>query len=327
MWEILAPPKRRHSILVAKGRVEDGMSLMEEAMVAAVAGELGAMATGRIYCNMIDICEKLADYRRAGEWDEEAKRWCDRVGHSSGFPGICRVKRAEIMRLRGAWAEAEQEARRASGELKEFLDFAAAAFYQIGEIRFHVGDLGAAEEAFRKAHELGRDPQPGLARLRLAQGNAEAARNLINRALTDDTLTPLDRARLLPAQIEIALAAKDLDAARSGTEELQAIAGAFGSQALEAAAGAAEGRLRLAEDQLEEAAENLLRSCKLWRQSGLPYEEARTRLMLGMAYRAQGADDLAELELDTARSAFERLGAILDVRRAAELLGRGATET
>ena len=231
------------------------------------------------------------------------------------------------MRLRGDWAEAEQEARRASGELEELVIYAGAAFHQIGEIRLLVGDLGAAEEAFRQAHQLGRDPQPGLARLRLAQGNTEAARNLIDRALADDTLTRLDRARLLPAQIEIALAAQDLDAARSGTEELRTIVGAFGSLAFEAAAGAAEGSLQIVEDQFEEAAESLLRSCKLWRQCGLPYEEARSRLMLGMAYRAQGADDLAELELDTARSTFERLGAILDVRRAAELLGRGVTET
>ncbi len=317
----------RGCILMAMGQTEDGMPLMEEAMVAAVAGELGAMTTGRIYCNMIEICEKLADYRRAGEWDEEAKRWCDRVGHDSGFPGICRVKRAEIMRLRGSWEEAEQEARRASGELKELLSYAGAAFHQLGEIRLHVGDHDGAEDAFRQARHLGRDPQPGLARLRLAQGNTQAARNLIDRALMDDTLTRLDRARLLPARIEIALAARDLDAARSDTGELRAIAGAFGSRAFGAAAGAAEGRLRFAEDQFEEAAESLLRSCKLCRESGLPYEEARSRLMLGVTYRAQGTDDLADLEFDTARSAFERLGAKLDARHAAELLSHGAAES
>ena len=112
-------------VLVAMMRVDEGMALMETVMAAALGGELGARTTGRIFCNMMDICERLADYRRAGEWDDAARRWCVRTGHSSGFPGICRVRRAGIMRVRGQWSEAEQEARCASLELKDFLDFAA----------------------------------------------------------------------------------------------------------------------------------------------------------------------------------------------------------
>lgn len=310
----------RGCILLASGRVQDGMSLMEEALAATLAGELSAMTTGRIHCNMIEICEKLADYQRAGEWDEEAKRWCDRVGHHSGFPGICRVKRAKLSRLRGAWAEAEQEARKACDELADFLDFSAVAIYEIGEVRLHMGDLTGAEEAFRQAHQLGQDPEPGLALLRLAQGNVVAARNFIERSMIDDNLTSLDRAHLLPAQIEISLAMKDMDAARSQVEELQAIAGKFGSKALEAAAACGQGRLHFCEDHLEEAADDLRRSCKLWRESGLVYDEARSRLMLGTVYRAQGAEDLCDLELESAKAVFERLGATLDLVRATELL-------
>jgi tetratricopeptide (TPR) repeat protein len=217
----------RGSILVARGQVAAGLELMEEAMVAAVAGELGARTTGRIYCNMIDTCERLADYRRAGEWEEAARRWCERVGHSSGFPGICRVRRAELMRLRGIWTDAEQEARRACAELEDFLGFAAVAFQEIGEIRLLVGDLAEAEQAFGRAQDLGRDPQPGLARLRLAQGNTVTARALIDRALADNAAGRLGRGALLPTQMEIALAQNDLDTARAVAEELQAIAEAY----------------------------------------------------------------------------------------------------
>ncbi len=310
----------RGSILLAMGRVDDGLALMEEAMVAAVAGELSPMTTGRIYCNMIGICEKLADYRRAGEWDEEARRWCERFGHRSGFPGVCRIKRAELMRLRGAWAEAEAEARRACGELKDFLGFIGQALQQVGEIRLARGDLAGAEEAFRQAHERGGSPEPGLARIRLAQGNAQAARPLIDQALAQSSLTRLDRARLLPIRVEVALALHDLDAARSAAEELSAISQAFASKALEAAASHAQGSVWLADGQAANAAECLRRACTLWRESGLPHEEACSRLLLGMAYRAQGDEDFAELELSTAHSVFERLGAALDLRRSAELL-------
>jgi class 3 adenylate cyclase/tetratricopeptide (TPR) repeat protein len=310
----------RGGILVARGQVADGLELMEEAMVAAVAGELGAKTTGRIYCNMIDTCEKLADYRRAGEWEEAARRWCERVGHDSGFPGICRVKRAELMRLRGTWADAEQEARRACAELEDFLSFAAAAFQEIGEIRLLVGDLDGAEQAFGRAQELGRDPQPGLAKLRLVQGNAAAGRALIDRALADEAAGQLGRGHLLPVRIEIALTQDELEIARSAAEELRAIAETFGSGALMAAAAHAHGALQLAEHQPREAATNLRQACRLWKDSAVPYEEARSRLLLGTAYRAQGSNELASLELEAARAAFERLGAILDRDRATEIL-------
>jgi hypothetical protein len=131
--------------MVAKNLVDQGMEIMEEAMIDAVAGELGALATGKIYCNMIDICEKLADYRRASEWDQEARRWCKRVSNESGFPGVCRVKRAEIMRFKGDWTEAEGEARRACNELSDFPGFAATGLIIIGEIRLRLGDFSGAE--------------------------------------------------------------------------------------------------------------------------------------------------------------------------------------
>ncbi|HEU4640976.1 MAG TPA: protein kinase, partial [Gemmatimonadaceae bacterium] len=237
----------RGRILVAQGRLAEGMALIDEAMVAATSGQLGPRTTGRTYCNMMSTCGKLADYRRAGEWSEEARRWSTRHTES-GFPGICRVHRAELLRLRGAWPEAELEARRASTELEHFLDdIAAEAYYELGEIRLRMGDLEAADALFRRAHGLGRDPLPGLALLRLAQDRIESARALLERALSDSVLTPLDRTRLLPARAEVALAAGALETARAAAEELGTIATVYATPALAAGAAFARGLMELGE--------------------------------------------------------------------------------
>ncbi|MGH7633119.1 MAG: protein kinase domain-containing protein, partial [Gemmatimonadaceae bacterium] len=238
----------RGRILVSQGRVAEGMPLMDEAMAAATSGQLGARTTGRTYCNMMSTCEKLADYRRAGEWNEEARDWCSQHAES-GFPGICRVHRAELLRLRGSWPEAEEEARRASEELEDFLaDVAGEAYYELGEIRLRMGDLTEADNLFRQAHELGRDPVPGLALLRLAQGQPDNARALLDRALADPLLSPLDRARLLPAQAEVALVTGDRGVAQATATELAAICETYASPALAARAAFAQGLVELSEE-------------------------------------------------------------------------------
>ena len=312
------------NVLVAKGEVTGGMALLDEAMVAAVSGELGPLVTGTIYCAMITTCERLADYRRALEWTDAAQRWCGRQS-IAGFPGVCRVHRAHIMCLRGAWAEAEEDARRACDELEHFTpSVAAGAFYEVGEIRLRMGDLSEADDAFRKAHELGREPQPGLALIRLAEGKVDAAATMINRALADESWDRLARARLLPAQVEIAVAANDLETARSAVDEMEAIADAYGSVALQAGAACARGALHLAQGDDKAACESLRRGWRLWQEVDAPYEVARARMLLADANRAEGDSEAATLELRAARSTFERLGAVLDSRRAAELLGPDA---
>ncbi|MEX1249264.1 MAG: adenylate/guanylate cyclase domain-containing protein, partial [Acidimicrobiia bacterium] len=316
----------RGRVLVALGRVEEGMSLMDEAMAAAVGGSLGAMATGRIYCNMITVCEQLSDFRRAGEWSEEATRWCERAGSDSGFPGICRVKRASITRLRGSWGEAESEARRALDELRDFLDFSGAAWYEMGEVRRHRGDLTGAESAFREANEMGTDPQPGLARLRLAEGKSTEAARLISRALAESSQAPLNRAKLLPTQVEVALAAGDLGAATAAAEELATTAAAFGSRGIEAAAAHSRGRVAMAEDNAAGASTCLREAWKLWQEVGLPYEAAVARELLGIVYLSSGEPESADLELEAAAAAFARLGAELDLRRVTDTIGRTGDE-
>ena len=307
-------------ILVSQGRVTEGMAAIDEAMAAATSGQLGPRTSGRVFCNMMSTCEKLADYRRASEWNEAAREWC--VPHAqSGYPGICQVHRAQLLRLRGSWAEAEAEARHASEELEDFLsDAASQAYYELGEIKLRMGDLDGADDLFSRAHELGCDPLPGLASLRLAQGDIESARALLDRALSDPLLSSLDRARLLPAQAEVALMSGARETSRAIADELASIAESYESPALVARAALARGMVELGEDRPIEAAIHFRRAWRLSRESELPYEAARARVMLAQAYRASGNREDARLELRAAAGAFQRLGAAGDARRTMELL-------
>jgi tetratricopeptide (TPR) repeat protein len=215
-----------------------------------------------------------------------------------------------MLRLRGSLTEAESEARRAAEELEDFLtDVAGEAFYEIGEVRLRMGDLSGAEAMFAEAHSRGRDPQPGLALLRLAQQKPAPARAMIERALIERGLTPLDRARLLPAVVEIRLASGDLDGATQAANEIEAIARTYPSPALTASAGLALGRVELARGRAEPAMVQLRRACRIWSDIELPIELAQTRLLLSSAYAALGNAEDAALEQRTAHATMERVGA------------------
>ena len=307
--------------LIAKGEVAKGLALLDEAMAAAVAGDLDVQVAGNIYCSLISTCTSLADYGRASEWTDVANRWCERESVGS-FPGRCRAHRAHILRLRGAWAEAEQDVRRACVELEHFAPAnAAGAFYELGEIRLRMGDLATAEEAFRQAHEMGHTPQPGLAIIKLAQGDLDAASSMVKGALADESLDRLARDRLLPTRVETALAAKDLESAQEATDELEAIAEAYETPALHATTECARSALRLAQGDAAGALSSARQGLRLWQEINAPYEAAQARVLLAAAYRAEGDGEAATLELQAAFSTFERLGAVPDARRAAELLG------
>ncbi len=312
---------RYGAIKVWAGHVEEGLALLDESMVAAVEGDLDPFVTGVIYCNMISACSELADYRRAGEWTEAARRWCERQS-INGFPGICRVHRAEIMRLRGAWKDAEVEARRAADELggHGILSIASAGLYEVGEIRLRMGDLAGAKEAFRQAHEFGRDPQPGLAYVWLAEGRLDAAAAAINAALTGNSVDRLHRARLLPARVEMAVRTGDLESARAAAEELDAIAEAYGSQALMASAASCRASVRMLEGDVEAAIGDARAAYRLWHEVEAPFEASRVRVLLAEIHSRAGDQDSALLELQAARATFEELGAIPDARAAAEAM-------
>jgi class 3 adenylate cyclase len=316
-------------VLVELGRVDEGMALLEEAMVAAVGDELSPRAAAIVYCNATVICEDVADYRRAADFSEAAKRWCERQ-HIAGFPGMCRVRRAEIIRLSGDWETAESEARLACDELRDFsIAYAGEGFYQIGEIRLRLGDFGAAAKAFAEAHELGRDPQPGLAMLQLAQGRTDAARGLLNESLGNPITTPLERAHLLPALVEVAAAAGDVEGARAAASQMSDLADTYGTHALRASAADATGRASLAAGEVEAAVESFRQSWRIWQELNAPFEAARARASLGRALIAGGRTDAAALELRSAIAAFERLGAEPDLKGAQADLDRieGAATT
>jgi tetratricopeptide (TPR) repeat protein len=297
----------RGRILITLGQVADGMALIDDAMTFATAGELTPRTAGRTYCNMISTCERLGDYGRAAEWHDAAHRWSG-AHADSVFPGICRVHQAGILRLRGALPEAEQEARRAAEELGGLLkDVAGEAFYELGEIRRWMGDHPGAEAMYGEAHERGRDPQPGLALLRLAQERPEAARSMIERSLAEPSLLALDRAKLLPAMVEIAVACGATEAAAAAAEEIESITRTYSSPALVASAALARGAVELARGKPQDALHQLRRARRIWTEIDLPFELARTRLLMARAHAALGDGDEAAMEERAAHALTSRI--------------------
>jgi class 3 adenylate cyclase len=312
-WGLL----QQGELLITLGRTDDGFPLMEEATIAAVNGELSPFTTGVAYCSMIAACRNTTDYRRAGEWTDAAHRWCERQA-INGFPGICRVHRAEIVGLQGALERAEQELRQATEELAAYnaTPPLADGLYALGEVRMRMGDLEGAEDALRQAHSLGRAPQPALALIRLSEGKVRAAATAINSAVAEETWDLWARARLLPAQAEIAIAAGDPTTARAAAEELSGISETYGSPALHATKHDAWGRVLLAEGDADAAIRELRTAMKHWQEVGAPYEVASDRVVLASALRGLEDADQADLELEAAKAEFERLGANLGVTMA-----------
>jgi tetratricopeptide (TPR) repeat protein len=311
--------------LVKQGRVAEGMALLDGAMLAVLSGELRPEYAGNVYCHLMAAFHELADVRRASEWTEATSRWLAGLPAAVLFTGICRVHRSQVMARRGAWAQAEREAALACLELSDLhVAGAAEGHYQLGELRRLRGDLAGAEAAYRRAHELGRDPQPGLALLRLAQGRTATAAASIRAALAAASPDRLARAQLCAAQVEIGLAAGDAATATAAGEELARTASTYGSSGLEAAALQARGALLLAKGRAEAALPTLRAACRRWRELDAPYDAARVRLPLAEAYRALDDGDAAARELDAAAAVFEGLGAAPDAARVAALRGPSA---
>jgi DNA-binding NarL/FixJ family response regulator len=311
----LAAHEQGH-ILIQSGRIDEGLPLLDEAMVAVTAGELSPIVSGIVYCGVILACQDAYEVRRAQEWTAALTRWCERQPDLVAFTGRCLVHRAEIMQLHGTWTAALEEARRACERCLQAENPAGAgeACYRQGEILRLVGDFGAAEDAYREASRRGREPQPGLALLRLAQGRADAAGATIRRAAAETSET-VKRARLLPAYVEITLAEGDIAAAREASRELEPIAEGHAGGALGAIAAHARGSVELASGNSAEALAALRGAGQVWQQLGAPYEAARARELVGLACRALGDEDAAALELEAARAVFAELGAAPDVAR------------
>jgi class 3 adenylate cyclase len=302
---------------IASGATSDGFALMEEASIAAVNGELSPFTTGVTTCRLIGACRDLTDYRRATEWIEATERYCERQS-LTGFPGICRIHRAEVAAVGGGWERAERELEQATTELGAYnaAPPQADGFYAIGDIRRLRGDFEGAELALREAHARGRSPHPALALVRLADGKVKAAAAAINAAVAEATWDRWARARLLPAQVEIAIAAGDLERARVAVDELADIVAGYPSPALDAGRRVALGRVLIGEGDAPAAINELRAAIRGWREVGAPYEIARARALLSGAIRAIGDEDDADLELRAATDEFQRLGARVDLAAA-----------
>jgi DNA-binding NarL/FixJ family response regulator len=303
-------------VLIKLGRAQEGVALLDEGMLEASSEDMSPNWAGNIYCHLMAACYELGDIRRAAAWTQSTAEWCDRMAPAVLFKGICRVHRAQVMQIRGAWTQAQDEAERVCRDVAHIhVGIVAEARYQIGEIRRLRGDLDGAEDAYRLGHHLGRDPQPGLALLRLAQGRPEAGAALIHSALAGVT-DRLARARLLAAQVEIAIVAGDPATASVAADELDAVAAAYRSSGLQAAAKRSRGAVLLATGRTEEALSTLRSACSGWTELEAPYDCAKVRVLLARAYRQLGDIESSERELDAARSAFEELGAELDAKEA-----------
>jgi DNA-binding CsgD family transcriptional regulator len=303
------------SIRLQQGQVEAGLALLDETMVMVTVGELSPLVTGLMYCSVIAACQQVYAFDRTREWTAAMSEWCEAQPDMVAFVGACRVHRAEIMQLRGTWLEAIEEARRAClRSLGVDRRAAAAALYQQAEVHRLQGEVAAAEKAYRGASQLGLEPQPGMALLRLAQGRIDAAATAIRRVV-GATTDRLKRMSLLPAYIEITLAGDNVEDARNACRELEDMARSFGTEVPSAIAAEARGAVDLAGGDAHAALDSLRRAFEVWQRIEAPYAAARVRVLIGLTCRALGDDDGASLEIDAARSIFERLGATPDLAR------------
>ncbi|HZO62756.1 MAG TPA: LuxR C-terminal-related transcriptional regulator [Gaiellaceae bacterium] len=303
-------------MLARTGRVQEGLALLDEAMVAATTGDLSPFVVGLVYCGVILACQEVFEVGRAREWTQALTEWTDRQSGLLAFTGRCRVHRAEILQLGGSWADALDEARRACDRLVDTDNLAAAgvAYYRNGELLRLRGEFAAAETAYREASRCGWEPQPGLAQLRLAQGKRDAALAAIRRAAAE-TEDPLRRAALLPAQVEIALEAGEIEEARAACGELAALAGRYDSRMLAAMVAFARGAVALADGDARAALVPLREAQQAWLDLDAPYEVARTRALLARACSALGDEDASARELESAHAIFRDLGAAPDLAR------------
>jgi DNA-binding CsgD family transcriptional regulator len=306
--------------LILEGRTTEGMALLDQVMVSVTADEVAPVLSGIAYCQVIALCHAAFDVRRARDWTAALTRWCDGQPEIVPFRGNCLVHRCEILQLEGAWTEALRSALQACTWLAgpPAWDALGSAYYQLGEIQRLQGDLADAERSYRQASLAGRDPEPGMSLLRLAQDRIDLAVPAIRRAL-DEAEDSAVRARLLPAYVEISLEASDIASARAGADALAAFAAEYSAPFLEGLAANASGAVLLAEGDPSAALPHLRAAQRIWHGLDARYQLARVRILIGMACRQLGDEGSAELEFGASGEILRDLGAQPDVERLAHI--------
>ncbi len=314
----------RGRALIRLGRVAEGVALLDEAMVAVIAGDVTPILAGDIFCTVLEGCQETFDLRRAYEWSMSLAHWCAAQPDLVRYRGECLLYRAEVMQLRGKWSDAFEDAQRAC-ELLASRPAAGAAFYRLGEIHRLRGDFAEAEASYARANERGRKPQPGLSLLRFAQGQTGTAVAAIRGVLLD-TRVPGARATALAAAVDILLAADDLEHARAAAVELVEIGQNIGTPLLHAASAHATGAIRLAEGEIAAASTSLRDAWEIWRDLEMPYEQAQTCLLMAAVCERRGDRDGHRLELDAARALFTQVDAEPCLARITQLLEGNARQ-
>ncbi len=298
-------------ILIAAGRVDEGLEIMDEAMAAAVAGDVSPVVLGKSYCLILGASKQIGDLNRVRAWSEAAAKFCDE-NDGSPYPGVCRVYRAQNLWARGEWDIAEKELLTATSQLGVYADVTGEAYYQYGEIRLRAGDEDAAETAFHEALARGREPVPGYARLLAKRGDLSSALEMIESVLSDNNVGQLDRARFLPTLAEFSLENHAVDRADEAVAELRQIADITHSELYGSLAERWAGRVELEKGETGSAIDRLREAARRLAALGVPYEAALAHGDLAMAYHADGNKSMAMMEANAARKEFERLGAVPD---------------
>ena len=298
------------------GAMAEGMALLDEAMLPVKAGRIPPDMAGNLYCQMIAACWELFDLRRAREWTAATEHWCEHFDSAVMFSGICRMHRVQLRQVSGEWDVAAADARVVCTELVGMnTQVVAEGHYLLGELLRLRGDVAGAEAAYLRAHELGRDPQPGLALLTAQTDAVGAGLASLRTALATHQGAEYSRAPLLHAVVDLAVDVADPVVAGEASEQLTAMADRWQSEGLYAMATHARGAVLIASGDASEAVTALRDAVRRWQDLEAPYACARSRMLLAQAYSALGDHGAATRELDVAERTLTALDAVVDLRR------------